>query len=286
MAPRWIGMLWLLLGMSVSAVERDIRYIERPGFAAGLTSLDLHPPGVRGKQASPVIVLLHGGGWSAGDKARDGFLQPKTSWLNRHGCLVASVNYRLSPAVRHPAHIDDVAAALAWLQKNVGRYGGDPQRIYLLGHSAGAHLAALAAVDQERLRHAGADPGAIRGVILLDGAGYDIPRQYAIATRSVLTGRMYRNAFTEDPVVQRDASPACKTIRNPPPFLILHVAGRADARQQAELLAEALRKGGGEAAVKAIAGKNHMEINRDCGKAGDPVTRAVAAFLGLNETAW
>lgn len=263
------------------AVERDIVYLKRPGTEPRLTSLDLYPPAAKSRKPAPVMVILHGGGWSLGDKSNSGFVQPKTAWLNRHGLLVASVNYRLSPAVKHPAHINDVCAAIAWLQRNAARHGGDPRRIYLLGHSAGAHLAALAGVDRQRLVQAGADPASLRGVILLDGAGYDIPRQYPIASRLGLLGGMYQAAFTNDRDVQRDASPALKPIKDPPPYLILHVAARADSKTQSELLAAALRKAGGKATVTAVAGKNHITINRDCGKPGDPVTRAIAAFLGL-----
>jgi acetyl esterase/lipase len=94
-------------------------------------------------------------------------------------------------------------------------------------------------------------------------------------------GGIYQAAFTDDRDVQRDASPALKPIKDPPPYLILHVAGRADSKAQSELLAAALRKAGGQATVQAIAGKNHLTIHRDCGKDGDPVTVAIARFLGL-----
>lgn len=271
---------WVATGASAAPrVERDIRYRESPGVAARLHSLDLHLPPARSAARAPVVVMVHGGGWSIGDKANPGFVQPKAAWFNARGFIVASVNYRLSPAVKHPAHIEDVCAAIAWVSRNIAKRGGDPRRIYLLGHSAGAHLAALAGVDHGRLRAAGVDPGSIRGVILLDGAGYDIPRQFPVASRLGMLGTMYRDAFTNDPAVQRDASPALKPVKNPPPYLILHVAARPDSKTQSEILAKALARGGGKATIIAVPGKNHMTINSDCGKPGDPVTAAVAGFL-------
>lgn len=258
---------------------RNIPYITRPGTPANLTSLDLHLPDTKPAKPQPVFILIHGGGWSVGDKRNQTFVEPKTTWLKSQGFAVASINYRLSPAVSHPAHEEDVCAAIAWVQKNIAEHGGDPERIYLLGHSAGAHLAALAAIDQARLKAAGVDPKVIKGVVLLDGAGYDIPKQIPAAQRIGPLATMYRDAFTLDAKVQIDASPALKPIKNPPPFLICHVAWRTDSGEQSNLLAAALRKAGGTATVVSVPGKSHMTINADCGKPGDPVTVALASFL-------
>lgn len=261
---------------SCAGTVEDIAY---GGHA--LQKLDLHLPAGRSDRARPVIIAIHGGGWAFGDKSNSGFLKPKTRWFNHRGHLVASINYRLSPAVTHPAHVEDVCRAIAWVQDHIAEHGGDPENIHLLGHSAGAHLAALAAVDRDRLEKAGADPGAIRGVILLDGAAYDVPRQIQDA-RVPRMERMYRTAFTDDPEVQRDASPTLVVARfdaTPPPFLILHVATRPTSKDQSERLARALRAKGGEATVVAVEDKNHMTINRDLGKPGDPTTGAVAEFV-------
>lgn len=270
-------LLWLPL---TARTVNDIPYVRREGVPVKQTSLDLYLPDAPTKKALPVFILIHGGGWSIGDKDNRTFIQPKANWLLSQGFVVASINYRLSPAVSHPAHVEDVCAAIAWVEKNIAKFGGAPDKVYLLGHSAGAHLAALAAVDRTRLKEAGADASAIRGVVLLDGAGYDIPRQMPVASKTALLGKMYRDAFTLDPEVQRDASPALKPIKNPPPFLILYVGWRIDSRNQSMLLAEALRKNGGKATVTGIPGKTHMTINADCGKPGDPVTVAIANFLG------
>ncbi len=271
--------LFLLLAtvaLANAEILRDLPYAGK--LSRPLQTLDLYLPEVKGPPARPVFILIHGGGWTTGDKANSRFIEPKTSWLLGGGYIVASVNYRLAPAVKHPGQVGDVRTAIAWMQKHAAKYGGDPRRIYLLGHSAGAHLAALAAVDAPRLKAAGADPSGIRGVVLLDGAGYDIPRQYGALREGGVMKKMYRHAFTEDPAQQRDASPAYRVSARPPPFLILHVARRQDSRRQAALLAGALRAKGGSAKVVAV-DKTHATINADCGKPDDPVTRVIAAFL-------
>ena len=270
----------LILGSLAQAkVLRDLPYA---GAESGdLQKLDLYRPDDVGG-ALAVVIMIHGGGWTAGDKANANFVEPKTSWLMERGFMVVSINYRLVPAARHPAQVEDVCRAIAWVQEHGAKYAADPKRIYLLGHSAGAQLAALAAVDTERQKAAGVDASALRGVVLLDGAGYDVAKQYAGMRRGGLMKKVYRKAFGEDPAVQRDASPVHKVAVKPPPFLILHVAQREDSGKQAELLAEALRGKEGAVKVIAIPGKDHAAINGDCGKEGDPVSVAVDAFLRSN----
>jgi acetyl esterase/lipase len=274
-------MLLTLLLVADAADLRDIPYV---ADADPLQKLDLHLPEAA-KTLQPVVVAIHGGGWAIGDKKNHSFVQPKTDWFNDHGFIVASVNYRLSPAVKHPVHIEDVCQAIAWIQKHIGKHGGDPNQLYLLGHSAGAHLAALAAVDQKRLKAAGVDPGGIRGAILIDGAAYDVPKQMRTGTPLARKEGMYANAFTLDPDTQKDASPALQVTVKPPPFLILHVKHRADSATQAGTLQRALEAKGGSVTVVPVYGKTHMTINRDFGRIGDPTTKAAATFLGLPQTA-
>ena len=267
---------WVTLANAAPAVLRDLPYAGK--VSDPLQKLDLYQPEEKRKQPRPVFILIHGGGWSTGDKSNSRFVDPKISWLVDAGYVVASINYRLAPAVKHPGQVEDVCKAIAWMQKHASQYGGDPKRIYLLGHSAGAHLAALAAVDTPRLRAAGVNPSTIRGVVLLDGAGYDIPIQYSTMREGGVMEKMYRHAFTSDPAKQRDASPVHRISADPPPFLILHVARRPDSRHQSHLLADALRDKGGKAKVVAM-DKTHATINADCGKPEDPVTLAIAKFL-------
>ncbi len=282
MAPDPVKSLFFLLSLVLAAhgkVVRDVPYVED---GAEQQKLDIHLPVRADPGPHPVVIAIHGGGWSLGHRAMSRFVQPKTRWLNKQGFIVVSIGYRLSPEVHHPAHIQDVCTAIAWVGKNIDRYHGDPSQLYLLGHSAGAHLAALAGTDEQRLRKAGTDPQSIRGVILLDGAAYDIPAELAGGMAFPALRQMYLDAFTKDPEVQRDASPFHHADHRCPPFLILHVASRKASAFQSHRLGEALRKHGGFAAVIGVPDKTHGTLSRDLGKRGDPVTKAVAAFLGLD----
>ncbi len=265
---------------------RDVPYRTLPGVDPRRLSLDVHlPPGVAPDDRRPVLLMVHGGGWRGGDKASRGVVRPKTPWLHERGWIVVSVNHRLSPAVMHPAHVEDVAHAIAWVQREIAAHGGDPERLVLMGHSAGAHLAALAAVDAARLRAAGGRPEAISGVVLLDGAAYDVP---AAMERARGRGRaLYEGAFGTDPAGWAGASPALVAAARaeaddaacpPPPFLVLHV-GRAAAADQARRLAAALAAAGGTATVRGFPEEDHASINRRLGTRGHGPTEATGRFL-------
>lgn len=107
----------------------------------------------------PVFVFFHGGGWTHGYKEWCGFMAPAVTAIP---AIFVSGSYRLMPAAPHPAGLDDAFATIAWLRDNIARHGGDPARIHVGGHSAGAHMAALLVLDRERRARAGLGPGAIR----------------------------------------------------------------------------------------------------------------------------
>ncbi|MDF1815136.1 MAG: alpha/beta hydrolase [Verrucomicrobiales bacterium] len=113
-------------------------------------------------QDLPVVVFIHGGGWIRGDKKIYRFVQRR---LEEEGIVSVSANYRLSPEVTFPAFIDDGAAVVAWTKENIAAHGGDPNRIYLMGHSAGAHTVAMLGLDESYLEKVGVERDAIKGVI-------------------------------------------------------------------------------------------------------------------------
>ena len=229
------------------------------------------PAGRAGK--APLLVFVHGGGWSIGDK-RSGAGQKGEHFL-RTGWAFATTNYRLVPQVRVEDQAADVAAAIAFLRRQPGV---DPDRIVLMGHSAGAHLAALVASDPAYLRAAGVPLSAVKGVVLLDGAGYDVAAQMNEPRNQVRA--MYGQAFGTDPKRQAALSPTLQAkAPNAADWLILPVASRRDSIAQSEQLAAALRVGGGRAKVAPQAGKSHSTINRELGQEGDPTTAVVDAFL-------
>lgn len=259
------------------APRQTFRYAQSPGAPANLQSLDLYP----GPRGAPLLVFIHGGGWRIGDKQNGAAGQEKAAFFNAQGFSYASLNYRLSPNVQHPAHVEDVAAALAWLHDNADAQRFDRDRIFVMGHSAGAHLAALVAVDPRRLGAHGKPLSLIKGVIPLDGAGYDVTRQApATIARGGFLGQMYAGAFGSDPAGWRDASPALLVERGRgiAPFLIVH-ASRRDAISQSRQLAQALRDAGGEARLFEARGYTHADVNRRIGREGEQVTDEIMKSL-------
>ncbi len=131
-----------------------------------VTDLPVAEGAARAKGA-PVVVFIYGGGWKDGNKATYRFVGAA---LAARGYLTVVPDYRVFPAVRFPSFIQDVAAAVAWTRGNISRYGGDPHRIFLIGHSAGAHIAAMLTLDRQWLAAVGLDPDSdIAGMVGLAG---------------------------------------------------------------------------------------------------------------------
>ena len=229
----------------------------------------------------PLILFIHGGGWAIGNHK---LVQQKPVHFTSAGFYFASAGYRLLPAAPVEEQARDIGAAVRALVGQADAIGFDPDLIVLIGHSAGAHLAALVATDPA---YAGEAFGAIRGVILLDGAGYDVPAQMAGAraraasVEGAQTLTIYRNAFGEDEPRQRALSPITHVGgRDAPHWLALYVEEREAARAQSEALVSALNAAGANARAKAISGTDHGGMNRDLGtEAGAAQTQAVDAFL-------
>jgi acetyl esterase/lipase len=255
-------------------ITRDLVYRTPPPSDPKLTSLDLYRP-LEGDDL-PVMIFVHGGSWRAGDKGWDG---SKPGYFTSQGYVFASINYRLSPEVQHPVHAQDVAHAIAWLHEHIAEYSGDPDRMFVLGHSSGAHLAALVATDERYLEEAGADLSVIKGVIVLDGGGYDIPNM--VDSGELFSKGRYARAFSEDKRVWVDASPIthAEAGKGIPPFLLVHAWKRNASREQAEALASALREAGVRAELYHQPNKNHITINSDIGKEGDETTARIMQFL-------
>ena len=225
------------------------------------------------------MVFVHGGGWKRGDMTMMDGSAKLADW-QAQGYAVASLNYRLVPAATVEQQAADVAAAIAYLQGQAAGLNFDARRIALVGHSAGAHLVALVGTDPQYFRAAGLAMDAVRGVVPLDGAAYNVPDQMGENAR--LMGNTYKQAFGTDPVRQEALSPTLHAAApNAPEFLILHVQ-RKDGIAQSRALGEALRKAGTPATVQGFAGrglKGHAEINRKLGEPDYPATPVVDAFL-------
>ncbi len=235
--------------------------------------VDFYAPAHTSAENPPLILFIHGGGWAMGN--RETTVHRKPAHFTANGYAFASLGYRLLPDAPVEVQAADVAAGIAYMRSEAVRLGFDADRIILMGHSAGAHLAALVATDPH---YAGENMAAIAGVVLLDGAGYDVPAN--MARPGLELPRIYRNAFSDDPQRQRALSPityvGAPDAQN---WLILHVATRSGSRDQSRALGAALREGGATARVEAVSGTDHGRMNRELGTAGDASTALVDAFL-------
>jgi acetyl esterase/lipase len=238
-----------------------------------------------GAKDLPVVFWIHGGGWQAGDKTD---VQIKPRVFAERGFVFVSTNYRLLPKVEMEVLIRDVAKALGWVHKHIAEHGGDPKRIFVMGHSAGAQLAALICIDDRYLKAEGVPFDVLKGCVPVDGDTYDLPAMIMTAElRQMVHGLPlptpgHRGKFGNDPKKHVDFSAVTHVAKGKgiPPFLILHVAGHPDTTAQAKRLGAVLQKAEIPVNVFAAQETTHNKLNADLGLPDDPATLELFKFLG------
>ena len=270
--------LWLVIviapapGSSRVLERKDLPYHEGPGAHASKHRLNLYLPSA--SEGHPVLVFVHGGSWKRGDKdAYGGAYGAMGRSLAAEGLAVAVINYRLTPEVRHPEHARDVARAVSWVHKNASLYGWNARKIVLVGHSAGAHLCSLTALDAMYLKEHGLTPDIIGGVVGVSGI-YDL-------TRLGVTGQLlFQDVFGVRDEQLQSASPALRVQGKPAPFLLLYADRDLPTFDyQARHLESVLDKSGGTVRSVEIPDRNHRNIIAGLGRKGDPVREEVLRFL-------
>jgi len=246
--------------------------------------LDVYTPERASADKLPVMFWIHGGGWQVGDK-RDIDIKPKV--LTERGMVFVSTGYRLLPDVTMDVLTRDVAAALGWVHRNIARHGGDPQRIFVAGHSAGAQLAALLCTDERYLKEQNVPFDVLKGCIPVDGDTYDIPKIIMTAElRQMLYGGRqptfgHRQKFGNDPEKHVDFSAVTHVAKGKgiPPFLLLYFSGNPDTTAQANRLAAVLKAADIPAQAFGKSDTNHGRLNDDLGQPDDPATQELYKFL-------
>jgi len=230
-------------------VVRDVDYVANADYADGKDRLDIYVPD--GARNTPVIFSIHGGALEAGDRSEERFVGERFAGA---GYVTVVISYRLSPDVSHPAHIQDVAAAFAWVTRNIARNGGDPNRILVIGHSAGAYLAMLLATDPRWLAAHKLSPRDIAGVAPISGF-YWVEREGVAPDRPAYVWGRDRKVWVE-------ASPAHYLRPDIPPVLLLDTDGDEPWRQQQKAdFAAALRAAGHkDVTVYKVKGRTHMSV--------------------------
>jgi arylformamidase len=259
-------------------VARDIPY----ATAHERQVLDVYAPA--GAKNLPVVFWIHGGGWQSGDKTMVA-LKPKA--FTDGGFVFVSINHRLLPTVEMGAITRDVASGLGWVHKNIGKYGGDPIRLLVMGHSSGGQLAALMCTDDRYAKAEGYSLTMIKGCVPVDADTFDIPAIIEVAETRARAHHLplptsgHRQKFGDDPAKHRDFSPVTHVApdKGIPPFLVLHIAGHPDTGAQARRMANVLEAAG--IPVKVVAGREttHASINDNIGAPNDPVTKELFAFV-------
>jgi acetyl esterase/lipase len=271
---RLLTLIALAFLVAVPAVAQRTPYpegtVEIAYGADARQRLDFTPAA---RPGAPLVLFVHGGAWSMGDKAMAGHMAVH---FHQRGYAFASVNYRLVPDADPRQQAQDVAAAIAGLVEDASRLGIDRERVMIMGHSAGAHLAALVGTDPSYLGAHHIPIAAIKGVVLLDGAGYDVGAQMQHA--GPLLRGMYRRAFGDDPVFQARVSPVEHAAApNAGRFLIFHIASRADSGAPSVRLGALLEAAGTPAEVVSV-DNSHAEIFRRFGQPGHRATALTDAF--------
>ena len=269
-------------------------------------SLDLYRP--KNADGCPVVVVVHGGAWITGDNRACGLYTSVGDFLASQGVIAVLPNYRLTPQVKHPEHIKDVAQAVAWVKDNIEKYGGRTDQIFLMGHSAGGHLVSLLATDDQYLTAEGMTRKDIRGVICMSGV-YSIPEGGV----DVTFGGQAKNAFRIDSMfpLRRDstaeglpvpgipanvdlfhftfgsdvkdrekASPIHHVRPGLPPFLLFSAENDLPSLpKMAKDFHEKLQQSGCQSRYLTVPERNHNSVMFQAYRVDDPVAQEVLLFL-------
>lgn len=239
-----------------------------------LNALDVYMPKKGSK--SPVIIWVHGGLWAFGDKSDVGI---KPAFFTEKGYIFVSINHRLSPDIKHPGHMQDVAHALVWVYNNIVHYSGDPEKIFLMGYASGAQMSVMITVNKKYLDEAQGSLDMIKGVISVDGLGFDVAKIIPDNNNKVKDWCLDTFGLTEKE--WQEASPVThiKPGITVPPMFVAYSGVQTPTESDALNLARKFKDSGVSIQVKSYAKKNSLSIHREFGKEGDPVGQDVLVFL-------
>ncbi|MFC5284697.1 alpha/beta hydrolase [Pedobacter alpinus] len=272
-----IIMLTSIISFSKVKKEKDIAYADKVNF----NLLDIyHEKNIKTPQ--DVIVFIHGGSWNSGKKDTYWFLGRNFA---RKGKIVVVINYPLSPNVQYQEMAFDCAKAVNWVKLNINKYGGNPNRIFIMGHSAGAHLAALINQDKKYFEKIGVE-NPIKGVILNDAFGLNI-HQYL--TLQINTDDEYvpgfLKVFTSEPAEWKTASPFYKIPNINNPYLIfMGEKTFLSIRMQSPAFKDEMLKQGKKVIFEEIKGKKHIGMMSQMAFGGNPLYQKIISFIDSHKS--
>ena len=223
---------------------KDLTYCDGADSDKDKHKLDLYLP--KDKKDFPVLFFVHGGAWVHGDRSTI-FYAKIGRYYASQGIGTVVISYRLSPGVKHPEHIKDVASAFAWTVKNIEKYGGRPDQIFISGHSAGGHLVALLGTDESYLKAENLSFKNIKAVIPLSGV-YEIP------------AKVLSQSFGTEEEVCKKASPTCNVKEGLPPYLIVYADNdmKYCDKEPAQAFYKALKDKGCDATICEMPKSSHI----------------------------
>ncbi|NAS29937.1 alpha/beta hydrolase fold domain-containing protein [Flavobacteriaceae bacterium R38] len=249
-------------------ITKNVDYLEGQDYSKNKDKLDIYMPA--GAKNAPVIFFLHGGGLLQGSKNQGEYIANR---FVKEGYGVVSANYRLSPDVMHPAHTEDASAAYAWVIKNIKKYGGNPSKVYISGHSAGAYLAVLIALDDTYLAAHQLTPDVIAGTIAIS------PFLYVEETAKDRPKTVWGN----NPKNWLKASVTPYTEKGKKPMLCIYADGDAGWRKnQNERFGKTMRKLGNKVQVNEVPNRNHTSLISSINNEDDQIATLVKQFINSN----
>jgi acetyl esterase/lipase len=268
--------VWLALAVALAAdgehsinVFKDLHTVHSEDAN---TFLDLYVP--EGVKNLPVFIFIHGGAWRTGDKSQ---YENIGRSFAKAGIAVAVINYPLNTL--HPAHVRQAAYAVGWVRGNAPRYGWDPKKIFIGGHSAGGHMAALLTLDPQYLKEMSLKPSDVRGCVVLDAVALDLEHA---RERPPLLLEMYSGAFGAE-TGWKDASPMTYATGKGPPFLLM-IGAQDDwiSHEDTRQFAERLKSAGTPVETITVPDRDHFGMVLQIGATDDPVSAKIIEFIRQN----
>lgn len=231
--------------------------------------LDIYVPEGRAEKPYPVLVFFHGGAWRDGERDGYGFLGRAFA---ARGIVTVVADYRKTPKARFPAFVEDTASAIAWVNANISKHQGDVGRLYIMGHSAGAHIAMMTALDRQWLAEKGLEPSIIKGVIGLAGPYDFLP--LTTDSSKIALGHWPDLTETQPITYARADAPALLLLTGDIDTVVKPRNSKVLAAKMAEL--------GGKAQLKIYPKVDHADIMMAVSRAfrtKAPVVEDVEAFI-------
>jgi len=247
-------------------------------------SLDIYTPKVETSKKLPVMIFVHGGAWSrmfGGKDNRDRYIVRGRYYTDKNFILV-NVNYRSDPSVQYPVPVYDVAKSISWVYNNISKYGGDNNKLFIQGHSAGAQIVSLIITDREFLNKYNLDLNNIKGAILLEGIGYNLLLAKNMGLDNKVLSLYYKLPFGDYNELEKASSINYITSgKHIPPTILFSVddslfrIGKTEAKDFYNKLLE----NGYYAEYYNIPDRGHMSLNSNFGEKDDLATNLASKFI-------